>query len=135
MPDFIDATDYLNPKRPRFRPRYIVIAALLIAFWIIARIALSGWVDLLWFESLGYGDVFWRTVFIESFVFLIASIVTFLVLYSAFYMIRLSHHADLPTNHAIVIAGQPIILSVVPAAACHFARRIGCGRPCLLVSR
>ena len=115
MPDFIDATDYLNPKRPRLRPFYIVIAALLIAFWIIARIALSGWVDLLWFESLGYGDVFWRTVFIESFVFLIASIVTFLVLYSAFDMIRLSHHADLPTNHAIVVAGQPIILSVAPA--------------------
>ena len=115
MPDYIDSTDYLNPKRPRFRRRYLVIAALLFALWIVGRIALSGWVDLLWFKSLSYGDVFWRTVFVESVVFLIASTVTFLVLYGAFFMIRRSHYADLPTNHAIVIAGQPINLSVAPA--------------------
>ena len=115
MPDYIDSADYLNPKRPRSPRRYLVLAALFLAFWIAARVGLSGWVDLLWFKSLGYGDVYWRTVFIESTVFLIASIVTFVILYGAFFMIRRSHDADLPTNHAIVIAGQRVNLSVAPA--------------------
>lgn len=40
---------------------------------------------------------------------------TFLILYGAFTAIRRSHEADLPETHAIVIAGQPISLSVQPA--------------------
>ena len=116
MPDFIDSSDYLNPKRPRFQRRYLVIfAALVFAFWIVARVWLSSWVDLLWFKSLGYGDVFWKTVLIESAVFLLSAAITFVVLYGAFFMIRRSHHADLPTKHAIVIGGQPVSLSVAPA--------------------
>ena len=114
MPDFIDSTDYLNPKRPNRRGRFFVIAALLFVAFIVARIALSDWVDLLWFESLGYGDVFWKTFFIESSVFLLSAAITFLALYGAFFLIRRSHHADLPISHAIVVGGQPISLSVAP---------------------
>ncbi len=114
MPDFIDSSDYLNPKRSH-RGRILVIAAVLFFLWIVARIALSGWVDLLWFESLGYGEVFWRTLGIETSVFLLSSAVTFVVLYGAFFLVRRSHHADLPSDHAIVIGGQRLSLSVAPA--------------------
>jgi uncharacterized membrane protein (UPF0182 family) len=114
VPDFIDSSDYLNPKRSH-RGRILVIAAVLFFLWIVARIALSGWVDLLWFESLGYGEVFWRTLGIETSVFLLSSAVTFVVLYGAFFLVRRSHHADLPSDHAIVIGGQRLSLSVAPA--------------------
>jgi uncharacterized membrane protein (UPF0182 family) len=115
MQDFIDSTDYLNPRRRSRGRRLLVLAAILFVLLIVARIALSDWVDLLWFESLGYEDVFLRTFFIQASVFLIASLVTFFVLYGAFYLIRHSHQADLPTNHAIVVGGQSVNLSVAPA--------------------
>ncbi len=76
---------------------------------------LSEWVDLLWFDSLGYGAVFWRTLLIQLVIFAGATAVTFLILYGAFSMIRLSHEADLPADHAIVVGGQRFSLSVAPA--------------------
>ena len=115
MQDFIESSEFVDPKRSVRRRRLLIIAALLVAAFIVVRVALSGWVDLLWFQSLGYGDAFWKTVALESSVFLLSFAVTFLVLYVAFFMIRRSHHADLPTNHAIVIGGQRVSLSVAPA--------------------
>jgi len=47
--------------------------------------------------------------------FIVFAVVTFLFLYCAFSAIRRSHQADLPNFHSIVIAGQPISLSVQPA--------------------
>ena len=47
--------------------------------------------------------------------FVAFAVVTFLFLYSAFSAVRWSHQADLPNFHSIVIAGQPISLSVQPA--------------------
>ena len=115
MPDYIDSPDYLNPKRPKRRRRLLVFFALLVAVWIFVRIALSAWVDLLWFESLGFGSIFWKTFFIESIAFLLPATLTFLVLYGAFFLIRRSHHADLPAFQSIIIRGQPVNLSVAPA--------------------
>ena len=115
VPDYIDSLEYLAPKRSNRGRRLIVIVAILFALWIVVRIALSGWVDLLWFESLGYGNVFWKTFLVEASVFLLSSAITFVVLYGAFFMIRRSHHADIPTGHAIIIGGKPINFSVAPA--------------------
>ena len=47
--------------------------------------------------------------------FVVFAVVTFLFLYGAFAAIRRSHQDDLPNFHSIVIAGQPISLSVQPA--------------------
>ena len=115
MPDYIDSPDYLNPKRPKRSRHFVIFLALLVALWIVIRIAFSGWVDLLWFESLGYGSVFWKTFFIECIAFLLPAAITFVVLYAAFTLIRRSHGADLPTYQAIVLRGQPVNLSVAPA--------------------
>ena len=114
MPNYIDSPDYLNPGSPKRRRRIAVIAALLLVIFIVIRIGLSEWVDLLWFESLGYGAVFWKTFVTESFVFVLSSAFTFLILYGSFFMIRRSHDADLPTNHALVIGGQTVNISVAP---------------------
>lgn len=115
MPDYLESSDYLNPKRSIRGRRLLVIVAILFVLFIVSRLTLSGWVDLLWFESLGYGGVFWKTIAIESSVFLLSSTITFLALYGAFFMIRRSHNADIPSHHAIVIGGQPVNFSVAPA--------------------
>lgn len=47
--------------------------------------------------------------------FVVFAGITFLFLYGAFAAIRRSHQADLPNFQSIVIAGQPISLSVQPA--------------------
>ena len=46
---------------PRRRRRFLLILAVLAAIVFGGRTALSYYVDVLWFGSLGYGDVFWKT--------------------------------------------------------------------------
>ncbi len=75
---------------------------------------MSYWVDLLWFQSLGYGEVFWKSLGLQIADFVVFAGTTFLILYGAFSAIQRSHEADLPRAHAIVIAGEPISLSVQP---------------------
>jgi uncharacterized membrane protein (UPF0182 family) len=72
-------------------------------------------VDLLWFQSLGFGSVYWKTMGLQVASFVVFAVVTFLFLYGAFWAIRRSHQADLPNFRSIVIAGKPISLSVQPA--------------------
>ena len=113
MPAIIDSPHQLEPGRGR--RRLLLFSAIVFGALVAGRIALSYWVDLLWFGSLGYGDVFWKTVSLQAGIFLVFAAITFLLLYSAFSAIRRSHEADLPSARAIVISGQPITLSVKPA--------------------
>ena len=99
----------------RRRRKLLLLAALLFVAFILGRIALSNWVDLLWFTSLGYGSVFWTTIWLQVILFAVACLVTFAVLYLAFWGIRRSHQGNLPTAHAIIIGGQPVRFSVEPA--------------------
>jgi uncharacterized membrane protein (UPF0182 family) len=113
LPQYIDSQQsFRMGRRPR---RLLIFAAILIAILIIGRNVLSAWVDLLWFQSLSYGAVFWKTLGLETTAFLFFTIITFALLYGAFYVIRRSHQADLPSSHAIMIGGRPFNLPVAPA--------------------
>ena len=90
------------------------MTALALGVFLCGRIGLSYWVDLLWFQSLGYGEVFSKLLGLQIAAFVVFAGTTFLILYGAFSAIRRSHEADLPRAHAIVIAGEPISLSVQP---------------------
>ncbi|WP_263355624.1 UPF0182 family membrane protein [Acidicapsa ligni] len=113
MPSFIDSPQQQGPAR--WRRRFLLLIALAFGIFILCRIALSYWVDLLWFQSLDLGNVFWKTLGLQVTDFVFFSAITFLFLYGAFAAIRRSHQADLPTAHSIIVAGQPISLSVQPA--------------------
>ena len=103
------------PKPGRSSRRILLFLLFVIAaIFFGGRAALSYWVDLLWFRSLGYGDVFWKTWALEWGVFAGFAAATFLILYGAFLALRRAHRADLPSDHAIVIAGKPVVLSVAP---------------------
>ncbi|MBW8747711.1 MAG: UPF0182 family protein [Acidobacteria bacterium] len=103
-------------KQLRSRPvRIVLLIVLLVAILFGGRTALSYWVDLLWFRSLGYGDVFWTTWRLQCGIFVVFTVATFLILYGAFWALKRAHRADLPSDHEIVIAGQPVNLSVESA--------------------
>jgi uncharacterized membrane protein (UPF0182 family) len=73
-----------------------------------SRTALSYWVDLLWFRSLGYSDVFWKARGSSGAVFAAFAVATFLYLFGIFSAFKRAHAADLPDDHTIVIGGNPI---------------------------
>ena len=112
MPDYIDAP-HRTPSRFRSRALIAVLAVLFVLF-ILVRIGLSTWVDWLWFQSLGFGGVFTRTLALESGTFLAFTLLTFLLLLGAFTVIRRAGEADLPAAHSIMLNGTPIRLSVRP---------------------
>jgi uncharacterized protein len=106
-----------RPKQKQLLSRPAKILLLVAALAVIlfgSQSALSYWVDLLWFRSLGYGDVFWTSWRLQFGTFAIFAAATFLILYCAFLALKRSHQADLPSNHEIIVAGQPVNLSVEP---------------------
>ena len=75
--------------------------------------ALSYYVDALWYASLGFSDVFWKTLNVEAAVFSGFTIVTFLALYGAFLALKPPHLGEL-AGLPILINGQPVKLPVEP---------------------
>jgi uncharacterized membrane protein (UPF0182 family) len=114
MPETIDwplPTEPSRPSRPHSRKLlYLIVLVALVIFG--GRVALSYWVDLLWFQSLGFTDVFWKTRELQWGLFAAFAVVTFLVLYGAFYIFRRAHATDLPDTHTLLFAGQPVLLPV-----------------------
>jgi uncharacterized membrane protein (UPF0182 family) len=99
-----------RPSRGRGPLLLLVVAGLLL---LSGGTALSYYVDALWFDALGVGDVFWRTLNVQAAIFSGFTIVTFAVLYGSFLALkpaRLGELAGLP----ILINGQPIRLPVEP---------------------
>ena len=101
------------PRRMRWGVALFVAAVLAVILG--SRTAISYWVDLLWFQSLGYGDVFWKTLSLQWIVFAISAVATFVLLYGTLRALLRAHRFALPRDHSIVVAGQPVILSVEPA--------------------
>src|SRR6202795_1925306 len=108
MPDIID---WQQPPR-RHRRLFFLVFAILAVVIFSSRTALSYYVDALWFGSLGYGDVFRKTLSLQWAVFAAFFAVTFLFLYGWFLMLRRAYQSDLPDDHMIVIGGQPLKLPV-----------------------
>ncbi len=110
MPESID---WPNPSRRR-RRFFLFIAAALACILLSSRTALSYYVDALWYHSLGYGDVFRKTLSLEWSIFTAFALATFLILYGAFVALGRAHRSDLPSSGAIIIGGQPVKLSLEP---------------------
>src|SRR6202167_6780 len=120
MPESIDWPPPNNPRiqPPRMHPprrrRFLIILAVLAVIFFGGRSALSSYVDVLWFRSLGYGDVFWKTLSLQWGVFAAFAAATFLILYGSFLALKRAHLADLPSGHTILIGGRPVKLPVEP---------------------
>ncbi len=113
MPESIDWPPPRTPHRPR-RRRLLLIFAVIAAIFFGGRTALSYYVDTLWFGSLGYRDVFWKTLSLQWGIFSFFTAATFLILYGSFLALKRAHLPDLPDGHTIYIGGQPLKLPVEP---------------------
>jgi uncharacterized protein len=120
MPESID---WPPPNHPRIQPprmhpprrrRFLIILAVLAVILFGGRSALSSYVDVLWFRSLAFGDVFWKTLSLQWGVFVAFAAATFLILYGAFLALKRAHLSDLPSGHTILIGGRPVKLPVEP---------------------
>jgi len=115
MPQVIDSIDASQrPFPPRMR-RWLIFFASLIVLYILAHVTLSYWIDLLWFGSLGYSEVFWRTRVIESAVFAVFSLATFAILFAVLKGLKRSMQSGLPYSRAIALqSGRSITISIDP---------------------
>jgi uncharacterized membrane protein (UPF0182 family) len=92
----------------------VLFLAVVAAIVFGSRSALSFWVDLLWFRSLGYGEVFWKARGLQWGIFAGFAVATFAVLLGVFFLLKRGLSADLPSDHTIFINGQPVNLPVKP---------------------
>ncbi len=103
--------DWPPPPPPRRRGRILLVALVAVAL-LGGGTTLSYYVDSLWFASLGFGDIFWKTLRFQGSVFTLFLVPTFLALYGAFLALK-PDRIDL-TSGPIVINGEPLRLPVEP---------------------
>jgi uncharacterized membrane protein (UPF0182 family) len=113
MPETINWPKLTSPQR-RSRRGLLFLIAVVAVLLLGSRTALSYWVDLLWFKSLGYGDVFWKARGLEWGIFAAFFALTFFILLGIFSAFKRAHAEDLPSDHTLVIAGQEVNLSLKP---------------------
>jgi uncharacterized protein len=101
-----------GPVPPRRRRRLLLILAIFFGLLIACRTAFSYYVDALWFGSLGYQAVFWKTQVFQWAVFAGFAVTTFLILFGSFLALRRAYFTDLQASHTIFIGGQPVKLPV-----------------------
>ncbi|MGA7566982.1 MAG: UPF0182 family protein [Terriglobales bacterium] len=105
--------DWPAPRAPR-RGRFLIILVVLAVIFFSARTVLSYYIDSLWFGSLDYLDVFWKTLGLQWGIFVAFTVATFVILYVSFLLLKRAHLPDLPSGHTIYIGGQPLKLPVEP---------------------
>ena len=97
--------------RPR-RRRFFITLTLIVVLIFSSRAALSYYVEALWFGSLGYGEVFRKSLGLQWAVFVAFSAVTFIVLYGWFLALKRAYQPDLQSGAVIYIGRQPVKLPV-----------------------
>src|SRR6266576_6433912 len=112
MPETIDWPGMHSPRRRR-RFFFLILAVLAVIVF-GGRTALSYYVDVLWFGSLGYRDVLWKTLNLQWGIFTAFAAATFLILFGSFLALKRAHLPDLPSGQTIFIGGQPLKLPVEP---------------------
>jgi len=94
-------------NRPqRSRRLLILIIALLAIVLLCGRTAISYYVESLWFESLGYAGVFWKTLGMQWTVFAIFAAATFIGLFGWFLILMRVCQPDLRNAGTIVIGNR-----------------------------
>ncbi len=99
------------PPSPRRRWLWAILIVILVVFF-SARTWLSYYVDGLWFESLGFAAVFWKTLGLQWAVFAVSAAVTFLFVYGTFLIIKRTEFTADPQGHTIIVGRRVVKLPV-----------------------
>ncbi len=112
----MDFPEFRRPQviRPRRRFKWfpLIIIGVLIGILGLGGTSLSYYVNSLWFASLGYSAVFWKTLNLQWLVFLIFAGATFLLLWLAFLAVKHEHSSVFPDGRTIFISGRPVVLPI-----------------------
>ncbi|MDQ1408194.1 MAG: uncharacterized protein QOG55_3823 [Acidobacteriaceae bacterium] len=98
-------------QRPRRRVFLFIFAVLAVVFF-SSRTVLSYYVDALWFGSLGYAEVFRKTISLQWLVFAVFFAATFLILYGWFLGLSRTYQPHLLGGGPIFVGGRPLRLPV-----------------------
>ena len=92
------------------RLRWILL--ILVGAGLALSATLSFYVDALWFDSLGYGEVFWRSLRLQGTVFTTFFASTFFLLYAAFIGLKPRRLGDFGSDSFVIIGGHRVRLPV-----------------------
>ena len=107
----------IDLRRPRRRRYFRAIFVALILLLLFGASALVSWyVDALWFGSLGYSSVFWRTLAVKSAIFGGSFVLTVLLLQFAFWALRPPRADHASFQRTVIINGRPMSVSFRPVA-------------------
>src|SRR5262245_50329280 len=109
-----ETIDWPLKRSRRRRGRLFLIAAVFLLL-LSGGTALSYYVDALWFDSLGYVDVFWKTLNLQAAAFVAFSVITFLAIYGSFLAFKPANFGEDGSGGTIIVNGQPIQIPVGPA--------------------
>ena len=105
-----------TPRQPRPpSPRRLWLWAILVVILVVffsSRTWLSYYVDGLWFESLGYAAVFWKSLGLQWGVFAVSGVATFLFVYGVFLIIKRTEFTADPHGQTIIVGGRVVKLPV-----------------------
>src|SRR5579862_5535363 len=100
-------------RSPQRRRRHFLLWIVLVVILVIASgTAISYYVELLWFRSLGYEAVFRKTLGLQWSVFALFFVATFLFVFGWFLVLKKTYQPDLSSGGLIFIGRQPIQLPV-----------------------
>ncbi len=102
-----------QPHRRRLR---LVLAGIALLLLFGAGAIISWYVDALWFASLGYSSVFWKTLAIKGGLFAGFFVATVLLLQIAFWALRPRRVDRGYFERTLIINGRPVSVSFKPVA-------------------
>ena len=88
----------------------VALAALLFG----GSAALGYYVDALWFDSLGYSQVFWKILGLQGLILVAAGAATFIAVYGAFLALKPARFGEIGSDGVIIINDRPVRLPVGP---------------------
>ena len=109
----MNTIDWPPAARTERRGGRLLLIALLLVVVFGSGTFLSYYIESLWFDSLGFSAVFWKSVNLEGIVFSGFAVVTFVALYGAFLLLKPARLGEIGGG-AILINGQPLKLPVEP---------------------
>lgn len=107
-------TIYLPPRSHRSHRRgvLVAVAVVLVILLLSTRTMLSWYVDNLWFGSLGYASVFWKSLRLQWMAFGISAVCTFGLLYGWVLLLLRTTGPEMRNAGTIVIGTRVITLPV-----------------------
>ena len=107
VPEIIDL-----PTRPRrSRSLFLLIGGLAVLLLGSGRL-LAFYVDALWFNSLGYMEVFRKTLLLQWSLFGVFFALTFVLLFGSFLLLRDTSFGKAGLIRSVLVNGQPVTLDV-----------------------